>query len=186
MIGFWVRNRVRIKIRIRVRVTFNVRVFHWSNFSRSKCTLNRAPVYIIMVQIIFLNILKILWQRLQKNNCLIAIQRAVSKGSFRCQEVGISDLRHFLYKSRSTAQYTAPELDAPYTQPEEKERYNFKYFLSFSKWSTNCISSLGRQDLVTQFLVKMTFLYELVAKKLDFVLSKFYISIWKDRETVAW
>ena len=27
------------------------------------------------------------------------------------------------------------------------------------------ISSLGRQDLVTQFLVKITFLYKLVAKK---------------------
>ena len=39
------------------------------------------------------------------------------------------------------------------------------------------ISSLGRQDLVTQFLVKMTFLYKLVAKKLDFVLSKLQISI---------
>ena len=39
------------------------------------------------------------------------------------------------------------------------------------------ISSLGRQDLVTQFLVKITFLYKLVAKKLDFVLSKLQISI---------
>ena len=38
-------------------------------------------------------------------------------------------------------------------------------------------SSLGRQDLVTQFLVKITFLYKLVAKKLDFVLSKLQISI---------
>ena len=41
----------------------------------------------------------------------------------------------------------------------------------------NGISSLGRQDLVTQFLVKITFLYKLVAKKLDFVLSKLQISI---------
>ncbi|XP_071491073.1 protein SAND-like [Diadema antillarum] len=61
-------------------------------------------------------------ERLQRNNCLVAIERAVSKGSFRCQEVGIGDLRHFLYKSRSTAQYTAPELDTPYDQPEERER----------------------------------------------------------------
>ena len=38
----------------------------------------------------------------------------------------------------------------------------------------------------TQFLVKITFLYKLVAKKLDFVLSKLQISIWKDRATVAW
>ncbi|XP_041452850.1 protein SAND-like [Lytechinus variegatus] len=61
-------------------------------------------------------------ERLQKNNCIAAIQRAVSKGSFRCQEVGIGDLRHFLYKVRSTAQYAAPELDAPYNQPDERDR----------------------------------------------------------------
>ena len=48
------------------------------------------------------------------------------------------------------------------------------------------VVSQGRQDLVTQFLVKITFLYKLVAKKLDFVLSKLQISIWKDRATVAW
>ena len=48
------------------------------------------------------------------------------------------------------------------------------------------ITSLGQQDLVTQFLVKITFLYKLVAKKLDFVLSKLQISIWKDRASVAW
>ena len=35
-------------------------------------------------------------------------------------------------------------------------------------------------------LVKITFLYKLVAKKLDFVLSILQISIWKDRATVAW
>ena len=51
---------------------------------------------------------------------------------------------------------------------------------------TQSISSPQRQDLVTQVLVKMTFLYKLVAKKLDFVLSKLQISIWKDRATVAW
>ena len=48
------------------------------------------------------------------------------------------------------------------------------------------ISSLGRQDLVTQVLVKITFLYKLVAKKLDFVRSKLQILISKDRATVAW
>ena len=57
-------------------------------------------------------------------------------------------------------------------------------FLIFKE--SSYISSLGRQDLVTQFLVKITLLYKPVAKKLDFVLSKLQISIWKDRATVAW
>ena len=54
-----------------------------------------------------------------------------------------------------------------------------KSYVIFSKYSwfqtkqvTGNLSSVGWQDLVTQFLVKITFLYKLVAKKLDFVLSK--------------
>ena len=53
-------------------------------------------------------------------------------------------------------------------------------------WHTIAYRRPRRQDLVTKFLVKITFLYLLVAKKLDFVLSKLQISIWKDRATVAW
>ena len=60
------------------------------------------------------------------------------------------------------------------------------YITSAKRKAQSPLSSLGRQDLVTQFLVKITFLYKLVAKKLDFVLSKLQISIWKDRATVAW
>jgi hypothetical protein len=36
--------------------------------------------------------------------------------------VGIPNLLHFVYKSRSTSQYTSPELEAPYNNPEEEER----------------------------------------------------------------
>ena len=58
--------------------------------------------------------------------------------------------------------------------------------ISYDRTLVMQIPLLGRQDLVTQLLVKITFLYKLVAKKLDFVLSKLQISIWKDRATVAW
>ena len=37
-------------------------------------------------------------------------------------DVGIPNLLHFVYKSRSTSQYTSPELEAPYNNPEEEER----------------------------------------------------------------
>ena len=51
---------------------------------------------------------------------------------------------------------------------------------------SHSISSVGWQDLVTEFLEKITFLNKPVARKLDFVLSKLQISIWKDKATVAW
>ncbi|OPJ80875.1 vacuolar fusion MON1-like protein A [Patagioenas fasciata monilis] len=36
--------------------------------------------------------------------------------------VGIPDLRHFIYKSKSSGLFTSPEIEAPYVQEEEKER----------------------------------------------------------------
>ncbi|XP_004364539.1 Mon1a protein [Capsaspora owczarzaki ATCC 30864] len=36
--------------------------------------------------------------------------------------VDIAGLRHFIYKSKNTSQFTQPELEAPYTTPEERQR----------------------------------------------------------------
>ena len=40
-------------------------------------------------------------------------------------QTGIPDLWHFMYKSRSTAQFTSPEIGAPYLTAEDRERYFF-------------------------------------------------------------
>ncbi|XP_033107799.1 protein SAND-like [Anneissia japonica] len=61
-------------------------------------------------------------EKMKKHNCLDAITSSVRKGSYRCQQVGIPDLCHFIYKSRSTSQFTSPQLDAPYKSPAEQER----------------------------------------------------------------
>ncbi|KAJ8032358.1 Protein SAND [Holothuria leucospilota] len=61
-------------------------------------------------------------EKLKKHNCLAAIKDSVKRGSYTCQEVGISELRHFLYKNKSTAQFTAPSWGAPYSDPAEQER----------------------------------------------------------------
>ena len=53
-------------------------------------------------------------QRLIKYNALAAINNSLRRNSYSIQQCSISDLRHFLYKSRSIAQYTSPELEAPY------------------------------------------------------------------------
>ncbi|XP_035677736.1 protein SAND-like [Branchiostoma floridae] len=60
--------------------------------------------------------------RLNKYNCLQAIRESLAKGSYKVAQIGIPDLRHFMYKSKSTAQYTSSELEAPYTEEGERHR----------------------------------------------------------------
>ncbi|XP_014773330.1 vacuolar fusion protein MON1 homolog A isoform X2 [Octopus bimaculoides] len=61
-------------------------------------------------------------QKLQKSNCLQAISDSLSRNSYSIKQCAISGLRHFLYKSRNSAQYTSPELEAPYLSQEEQDR----------------------------------------------------------------
>lgn len=61
-------------------------------------------------------------ERLKRYRCLEAINEAVAKKSYSTDQVSIPELYHFVYKSKSTAQYTSPELEAPYVEPEEQER----------------------------------------------------------------
>ena len=65
--------------------------------------------------------LKVL-EKLEKYKCFQAINEALGKESYRIGDVGIANLLHFVYKSRSTSQYTSPELEAPYNNPDEEER----------------------------------------------------------------
>ncbi|XP_078000026.1 vacuolar fusion protein MON1 homolog A-like [Glandiceps talaboti] len=68
--------------------------------------------------------------RLKKYNCLQAIQESLRNDSYKVAQVGITDLRHFLYKSRSTAQFTSPSWEPPYTDLTERERlFGMYHFL---------------------------------------------------------
>lgn len=61
-------------------------------------------------------------QKLHKSNSLQAISDSLSRNSYSIKQCAISGLRHFLYKSRNSAQYTSPELEAPYLSQDEQER----------------------------------------------------------------
>jgi len=57
-----------------------------------------------------------------RNNCCKAIDESLKQHSYTVRELGIPDVWHFLYKSRSTTQLTSPEYTAPYSRPEERAR----------------------------------------------------------------
>ncbi|XP_070535609.1 vacuolar fusion protein MON1 homolog A-like [Ptychodera flava] len=71
-----------------------------------------------------------IFERLRKHGCLQAIRDSLNHDSYKVAQVGISDLRHFLYKSRSTAQFTSPAWEPPYTDLKQRERlFSMYHFL---------------------------------------------------------
>ncbi|KJE90347.1 Mon1a protein [Capsaspora owczarzaki ATCC 30864] len=66
-------------------------------------------------------------QSLQATQSMEAIQDALDRENYRIAHVDIAGLRHFIYKSKNTSQFTQPELEAPYTTPEERQRLFRQY-----------------------------------------------------------
>eukprot|EP00054_Salpingoeca_dolichothecata_P018406 m.113092 g.113092 ORF g.113092 m.113092 type:complete len:515 (+) comp22858_c0_seq6:97-1641(+) len=66
-------------------------------------------------------------QSLSSNGCLQAISQSLAKKSYRIGHLNIPDLRHFLYKSRTTAQFTSPAFEPPYNLPDQEQRLFRRY-----------------------------------------------------------
>ncbi|XP_032645394.1 vacuolar fusion protein MON1 homolog A isoform X1 [Chelonoidis abingdonii] len=61
-------------------------------------------------------------ERLRKRGMSHALQEALRTPFYSVSQVGIPDLRHFIYKSKSSGLFTSPEIEAPYVSEEEKQR----------------------------------------------------------------
>ncbi|XP_026529091.1 vacuolar fusion protein MON1 homolog A [Notechis scutatus] len=61
-------------------------------------------------------------EHLKKRGVHRALLEAVRTPFYSVSQVGIPDLRHFIYKSKSSGLFTSPEIEAPYITEEEKER----------------------------------------------------------------
>uniref|UniRef100_A0A3P8ZGQ2 Vacuolar fusion protein MON1 homolog n=1 Tax=Esox lucius TaxID=8010 RepID=A0A3P8ZGQ2_ESOLU len=61
-------------------------------------------------------------ERLSRRSAYQALKEALKCPSYSVTQVGIPELRHFLYKSKSSGLYTSPELSLPYQSEEEQER----------------------------------------------------------------
>lgn len=68
-------------------------------------------------------------ERLEKHNVMTAISDALISSKYNCVVIELPEIRHFLYKSRTSAQYTEPVPAACYRAPEEMKRL-FSIFLS--------------------------------------------------------
>lgn len=67
------------------------------------------------------------FQKLRRGNALKAINDAMDKG-INLRTIGIPEIRHFLYKSKSNAQLLCSEISAPYHTAEEFTRLEALYY----------------------------------------------------------
>ncbi|XP_038152011.1 vacuolar fusion protein MON1 homolog A [Cyprinodon tularosa] len=61
-------------------------------------------------------------ERLSKRSAYQAMKEALKCPNYSVAQVGIPELRHFLYKSKSSGLYTSPEFPEVYQSDEEQER----------------------------------------------------------------
>eukprot|EP00053_Salpingoeca_punica_P013013 m.117070 g.117070 ORF g.117070 m.117070 type:complete len:541 (-) comp16087_c0_seq2:294-1916(-) len=66
-------------------------------------------------------------QSLSSNGSLQAISQALARKSYRTTQLETPELRHFLYMTKSTKQFTMPALEPPYNLQEEEQRLFRQY-----------------------------------------------------------
>jgi hypothetical protein len=70
-------------------------------------------------------------QRLSTEGTVDAIRKSILSGAieYSCSGLGIPGLWHFVYKSRSHVQVTAPTFEEPYDDLHERRRCVFRFGL---------------------------------------------------------
>lgn len=66
--------------------------------------------------------------KLTKNNTLQAISDALGQKQICLKTIGLPDIRHFLYKSKSNTQLLASNIVAPYNTPAQFQRLLSMYY----------------------------------------------------------
>lgn len=67
-------------------------------------------------------------QKLRRSNVLKVINDAMNSKGINLRTIGIPEIRHFLYKSKSNAQLLCSEITAPYNTPDEFNRLESLYY----------------------------------------------------------
>lgn len=67
-------------------------------------------------------------EKLRRSNCLEAINESINNKGINLRTIGLPEIRHFLYRCKSSAQLVCSEITAPYNTPEMFERLENTYF----------------------------------------------------------
>ncbi|XP_070594960.1 vacuolar fusion protein MON1 homolog A [Erythrolamprus reginae] len=102
-------------------------------------------------------------ERLKKRGVHYALLEAVRTPFYSVSQVGIPDLRHFIYKSKSSGLFTSPEIEGPYITEEEKERLLelYQYLHSRAHNSTRPLNSIYYTGSNENLLAWVTSAFEL-------------------------
>ncbi|XP_062842663.1 vacuolar fusion protein MON1 homolog A [Trichomycterus rosablanca] len=85
-------------------------------------------------------------ERLKKRNGYEGLLEAVRSPTYPVSQVGIPDLWHFVYKSKSSGLYTSPEMSVPYHTEQQQERIMdlYRYLHSRLHHTTRPLRSIYR------------------------------------------
>ncbi|XP_027009591.1 vacuolar fusion protein MON1 homolog A isoform X1 [Tachysurus fulvidraco] len=102
-------------------------------------------------------------ERLKKRNAYQTLQEALISPTYPASQVGIPELWHFVYKSKSSGLYTSPEMTVPYHTEEEQERLMemYRYLHSRLHHPTRPLRSIYRCTHTENLLAWSTSGFEL-------------------------
>ena len=101
----------------------------------------------------FFFIIFFITQRLRRSNVLKVINDAMNSKGINLRTIGIPEIRHFLYKSKSNAQLLCSEITVPYNTPEEFNRleslyYDIHHRIHYSNRPTKLIYQLHEKEII--------------------------------------
>merc|ERR1712241_634066 len=103
-------------------------------------------------------------ERMERHGSITAIQTAITNSRYSTQAIELPELRHFLYKSRTSAQFTSPVYAPCYNLPEARRRLGGVYlaiqnrFLSASQ-PLKLVHHCSRHEVVLGWLTQSFELY---------------------------
>lgn len=64
---------------------------------------------------------RLIAEKLRNLGCLKAITESLEQNKYKASDIGIPEIRHFLYKSKSTSLFTSPTYEAPYVTRAQQD-----------------------------------------------------------------